>query len=139
MIVTLDSSVIIAALRKQEERHKECRNLLEKVKDGEFIALEPYIVMIEVVAAIRRRTGSKQLAERVKNDLRSIDTIKFLDLVSFRAEEAMEIATEISVRGMDAVVIQIAKEFDAMLVSLDKEMVEKAKTIVKIKDVEEIK
>jgi hypothetical protein len=46
------------------------------------------------------------------NDLRSIDTIKFLDLVSFRAEEATEIATEMSVRGMDAVVIQIAKEFD---------------------------
>jgi len=100
MIVTLDSSVIIAALRKQEERHKECRSLLEKVKDGKFIALEPYIVMIEVIAAMRRRTGSKQLAERVKNDLRSIDTIKFLDLVSFRAEEATEIATEMSVRGM---------------------------------------
>ena len=36
-------------------------------------------------------------------------------------------------------VIQIAKEFDAMLVSLDKEMVEKVKTIVKIMDIGEMK
>ena len=31
--LTLDSSVIIAALRRQEERHSECRSLLEKVKN----------------------------------------------------------------------------------------------------------
>lgn len=38
-------------------------------------------------------------------------------------------------RGMDAIVVQIAKEFDAILVSLDNEMIEKAKGIVKVKSV----
>ena len=67
--LTLDSSVIVAALRRQEERHSECRSLPEKVKDGEFVAMEPYSVLIEVVAAIRRRTGARDLANRVKDDL----------------------------------------------------------------------
>ncbi len=136
--ITLDSSVIVAALREQEEKHEECKRLLEKVKDGNFIALEPYIVLVEVVAAIKRRTGSTPLGERVKNDLQDIDTINFLDLDLVRADEAANIAKEIGVRGMDAIVIQIAKEFDSFLVSLDGEMVKRAKSVVTVKDVEDL-
>ncbi|MGC8931648.1 MAG: hypothetical protein ACP5K6_08995 [Dictyoglomus sp.] len=62
--LTLDSSIIIAALREQEEKHDICFGVLEKVKNGEYIAIEPYIVLVEVTAAIRRRTGSKNLLKR---------------------------------------------------------------------------
>jgi len=136
MMLTLDSSVIIAALREQEEKHRECLRLLEKIKDAEYIAVEPYTVLVEVVAAIRRRTGFEQLAERVKNDLQGIDSIHFLDLESDRANEASDIAKNSGVRGMDAIVIQIAKEFNATLVSLDNEMTAKAEGIVEVKSVD---
>ncbi len=39
--LTVDSSVIIASLIKQEKRHSECKSLMEKVKNGHIIALEP--------------------------------------------------------------------------------------------------
>jgi predicted nucleic acid-binding protein len=136
--VTLDSSVIVAALREQEEKHDACKRLLEKVKDGDFIALEPYTVLVEVVAAIKRRTGSATLSERVKKDLQDIDTINFLDLDLVRADEAANIAKEIGVRGMDAIVIQTAKEFDSILVSLDGEMLKRAKSVVTVKDVDDL-
>jgi predicted nucleic acid-binding protein len=67
--VTFDSSVIVAALREQEEKHAECKRLLEKVKDGGFIALEPYTVLVEVVAAIKRRTDSTPLRMTKRNFL----------------------------------------------------------------------
>lgn len=134
-MLTLDSSVIITALREQEENHEECLRLLEKIKNAEYIAIEPYTVLVEVVAAIKRRTGSEQLAERVKIDLQGIGSIHFLDLESDRANEASEIAKKSGMRGMDAVVVQIAKEFNATLVSLDKEMTAKAEGIVKVKNV----
>lgn len=76
-ILTLDISVIIAALREQEEKHKECFGLMEKIKNAEYIAIESYTVLVEVVAAIKRRTGSDQLAERVKKDLQGIGSIYF--------------------------------------------------------------
>ena len=136
--LTLDSSVIVAALRRQEERHSECRSLPEKVKDGEFVAMEPYSVLIEVVAAIRRRTGARDLANRVKDDLQNIGAMKFLELTSTRAGEAIEIAQEIGIRGMDAIVIQVAREFDVTLVSLDAEMMDKAKSLVRIEPVESL-
>ena len=81
--VTLDSSVIVAALREQEEKH-------------------------------------------------------FLDLDLVRADEAANITKEIGVQGMDAIVIQAAKEFDSILVSLDDKMLKRAKSVVTIKDVEDL-
>ena len=39
-------------------------------------------------------------------------------------------------RGMDAIVVQIAREFNTTLVSLDSEMIIKAKSTVKIKSVD---
>ncbi len=131
-------SVIVAALRKQEEKHSECRSLLERVKDGEFVVSEPYTVLIEVVAAIRRRTGSRDLAHRVKNDLQNIEAMRFLELTPTRARLAAEIAEEIGVKGMDAIVIQVAKEFNVPPVSLDAEMMGKAKPLVKIELIENL-
>jgi len=138
MMLTLDSSIIIAALREQEEKHKQCIRLLEKIKNAEYFVVEPYTVLIEVVAAIRRRTGSEQLAERVKKDLQRIDSIYFLELESERANEASDIAKKSGMRGMDAIVVQIANEFNAPLVSLDNDMIAKAKGIVKVKYVDKL-
>ena len=135
--LTLDSSVIVASLREQEEKHEVCKNLLRRVKNGEFVALEPYTVLVEVVAAIRRRTGSEHLAEMIKSGLENIDSITFLDLISSRANDAANIAKETGVRGMDAIVIQIAKEFGSPLISLDMEMIERSRFVVDILDVDD--
>ena len=85
-LVTRDSSVIVAALRRQEEYYSECQSLLEEVRDGDYVAVEPYTVLIEIAAAIKRRTGSQKLSERVTKNLLAIDTIHFLDLDAARAK-----------------------------------------------------
>ena len=135
MYLILDSSVFVAALVESEEKHIVCRKILESVKDGKFVTLEPYTVLVEVVAAIRRRTGSDVLAERVKQDLQNIGNIYFFELVSLRAEKAAHIAAQTGLRGMDSIVVQIANEFNGELVTLDEEIEKKASKIVKIKHI----
>ena len=137
MIVTLDSSVIVAALREQEEKHSQCLSLLEKVKNAEHIAIQPYTVLVEVSAAVKRRTSSQRLARLVKELLQNIDTVNFVELEAIRADAASDIAARTGLRGMDAVVVQVAQEFDAALVTLDKEMVRRAKSIVDTKSADE--
>lgn len=34
--ITIDSSVIVAALLEKEKKHQECKSLLEKVKNGKI-------------------------------------------------------------------------------------------------------
>ena len=126
--VTIDSSVIIASLLKTESRHKEALNIWQKVLTGKQIAVMPYSVLIEVVAAIRRRTGSRELAKEIKEELLSIDTISFVVLDNESAERAADIAATTAVRGMDAIVIQVAEEYGTELITFDKEMAKKYQT-----------
>jgi len=138
MQLTLDSSIFVAALRKDEKSHPEALRLFQQIKDGQHIAIEPYSVLVEVVAAIRRRTNSKLLADRVKNDFLNIGSLIFIDIDSTVAENAASLAADIGVRGMDAIVIQVAREYNAPLISLDMEMIEKAKQVVEVKELSDL-
>jgi len=69
------------------------------------------------VAAIQRRTGQKELARKVKKELLSLDNVHCVIVDPDSASDAAEIAIETGVRGMDAVVIQTAKEYTTALVS----------------------
>ena len=123
--VTIDSSIVIASLLKNESRHKEALSIWQKVLTGKQIAIMPYSVLIEVVAAIKRRTGSEELAMEIKDELMSIDSLSFVVLDIEAAEDAADIAARTGVRGMDAVIIQVAEEYETELISFDKEMIKK--------------
>lgn len=86
----------------------------------------PYSVLVEVVAAVRRRTGSEDLAFAVKKELLETDSLSFVVLDAESAEHAADIAARTGVRGMDALVIQVAEEYDAHLITFDEEMLKKA-------------
>ena len=78
-----------------------------------------------------------RVKSRILIEGRPLDAINFMDLESTRASNASEIAMNLGVRGMDAIVIQIAKEFNVPLITLDKEMIEKAKSFVDISAVDD--
>jgi len=127
--LTIDSSVIVASLLDNEPRHEEAFRIWESVLSGVNSAIMPYSIFVEVVAAVKRRTGSGQLSREVMRELRKIENIAFVDLDSKAAEEAAEIAIRTGTRGMDALVIQVAKDFGSELITFDEEMIEKAKTV----------
>jgi predicted nucleic acid-binding protein len=124
--LTLDSSVIIASLLKNEPRHREALKIRSTILSGNNVAIMPYSVLVEVVAAIKRRTGSESLAMEVKQELLNIETISFVILDDKSAVEAADLAAKTGVRGMDALLIQVAKEFGTELISFDEEMMLKS-------------
>ena len=78
--ITLDSSVIVSSLLEKEPRHKEALEIWSTILSGNNVAIMPYSVLVEVVAAIKRRTGSESLAMEVKQELLNIETISFVIL-----------------------------------------------------------
>ena len=131
--LTIDSSVIVASLLEKEKDHHNALKLWKEVITGKVIAIMPYTVLVEVAAAIRRRTGQKKLALKIKDELLSMDSVNFVIIDPESALEASDIAVESGVRGMDAFVIQTSKEYNTQLVTLDTEIIEKAVGIVSIK------
>jgi predicted nucleic acid-binding protein len=120
--ITLDSSVIVSSLLETEPRHEEALDIWTSVVSGKHVAIMPYSVFVEVVAAIRRRTGSEKLAREVKRTLLGIETISFVVLDGQSAIQAADFAAKAGVRGMDALVIQVAKEYRTELITFDEEM-----------------
>ncbi len=136
--LTLDSSVLVAALRTKEKKHKICKELIRLIVEGKCEAIEPYIALVEVVAAVKRRSGSIEFAARVRKGLIGIRTITFTELIKQRVLDCCNIVEITGMRGMDALVVQAAKENNTSLVTLDDEMAEKTAEIVKIEKVEDL-
>jgi predicted nucleic acid-binding protein len=128
--VTIDSSVIISSLLPNEKRHEEARQIWGKVLSGETPAVMPYSVLVEVVASIRRRTGSELLAVEVQKTLEGIPALSFVMLDSRTAAKTCRIATKTGLRGMDALVVQVAKEYKAELITFDYEMLQKSASVL---------
>jgi predicted nucleic acid-binding protein len=129
--LTIDSSVIISSLLENEPRHAEALRIWEDVIAGRDVAIMPYSVFVEVAAAIRRRTNSEELAHKVKSELLAIENVSFVVLDQKAAEEAADLAIRTGVRGMDALVIQVAQEFATKLITFDDEMMKKSQPIFK--------
>ena len=130
MLVTIDSSVVVASLLAHDPRHREALVLMEQVIKGEVRAVMPCSVLVEVVAAIRRQTGSEQAALEVEETLLAVDSLVFLDITRKTARDAARLAASISVKGMDALVVQTALEHHTQLVSFDEEMLRKSRSIL---------
>ncbi len=90
----------------------------------------PCSVLVEVVAAIRRRTGSEQAALEVEETLLAVDGIVFLDITRKTARDAARLAASIGVKGMDALFVQTALEHHTQLVSIGEEMVRKSRSVL---------
>ena len=77
----------------------------------------------------RGRSGDQ--AQEVKQELLKIENVSFVALDQKAAEEAADLAIQTGVRGMDALVIQVAQEFATELITFDDEMMKKSQMILK--------
>ena len=135
----VDSSVIVTSLLEQEKEHKRAKaflNLSHSPITYSFLA--PISVVVEVTAAIARRTRSNQLALEVRDNLLGLPFFSFYELTRSRGLTASEIAAQCKVTGMDALVIQVASEFQVPLLTLDQEMATRARPLVLIKHLQDL-
>ena len=135
MLLTVDSSMFVASLGPGEPHHVQSSRLVALIEAEVHQVVLPLTVLVEVVGSLRRRTGSELLARRAERNLRGFAGVRFEPLSEARAMAAVRIAATIGLRGMDAIVVQVAQEFGATLVTLDAEMAERAASIIGVRDV----
>ena len=132
MQLVIDSSVFVAAFREQEKQSEACLRLIKKIEFGEVSAVIPTTVLLEVIAAISRRTSDAQLARRIGMRLVSFSTLSLIDLTTFRSLQYIDLTADLKLTGMDSIVAGVAMEFHLPLVTLDKELQRKASTQVDV-------
>lgn len=118
--LTLDSNVIIAALKQDEFYSEKCTEILCKVPDA-FVLSEPSIVYQEVCGTLARKVRA-DIAEQAKKELDLIIHPRLLvNCNKAFCVSAYPLCSEYDIYAIDAMYLKTALDSNAVLVSLDKE------------------
>jgi len=119
-ILTLDSNVLIAALKQDEPYGEKCSEILGKVPDT-FILSEPSMIYQEVCGTLGRRVGV-DVADDARKQLDLIIRPRLL-ISCDRAfsVSAYPLCFEYGIYAVDAIYLKVALDNNGILVSLDKE------------------
>lgn len=126
--VTIDASVFLNAFQPAEEGHRTSQALMEHVETEAIPIICPALLLPEVSATISRGTENKQLAIEFARTLQGLPHLMLIPLEEVMARQALTLAAELRLRGSDAVYASTAFKYASTLITLDKEMHDRAET-----------
>jgi predicted nucleic acid-binding protein len=129
-VLTLDSNVLVAALKEDEPYSARCSEILSKVPDP-FILSEPSVIYQEVCGTLARRVGA-EVADDAKKQLdRLIHPTLLADCDRAFCVSAYPLCSDYGIYAIDAMYLKTALDNRAVMVSLDKEdFIDKVKSKV---------
>ena len=118
--LTLDSNVLIAALKADEPHSEKCAQILSKVPNN-FQLAEPSIIYQEVCGTLARKTNL-DIANLAKKQMDLMINPKLLtNCDKTLCTLAFWLCSEYNIYTIDALYLQVALTNKAIMVSLDKE------------------
>jgi predicted nucleic acid-binding protein len=121
-VLTIDASIWVAADAADEEAHEDCAAFLRGVLAAGSTIHQPLLVVVEVTAALARRTRDDAFARRAGFALLDTPGIVLHPLDQDLALAACVIASRSFLRGADAVYAATAAATGSTLVTLDAEL-----------------
>lgn len=118
-MVTIDASVLVAAGARDDPAHSASLAFLQAVIDAGRAIHQPTLSLVEVAAAIARRTNDDALAREAGLRLLQLPRLVVHPLDLELAAEAAALAGQLRLRGADAVYAATARRGGVVLVTLD--------------------
>ena len=123
-LLTIDSNIIIAALRTTEPANSKCTEILANATER-FMLIEPSIIYQEVCGTLARKIDL-ETANTAKEQLDLlIEQKRLINCDKKTCISAFRLCAEYKIYAIDALYLHVALSNNAILVSLDKEFIEK--------------
>lgn len=126
----IDASVWVAAFLANDANHDASAAVLRALVQSKQQAATPVLALPEIAGAIARQTGDNKLAVAAVAFLGKQAWLEFVEVDELLARISTDIAIQQRLRGADAVYVALASQRDGMLITLDREMLERAPTSV---------
>ncbi len=129
--IIVDSNVFIASLIKNDKFHLNSFSIIERMENGELNFHVSIITPIEICCAIAGRVGieeAKESEEIIQNWIKE-KKINIYELNEKRMLEAQNRGINFKLKGMDAIIVQLAFELNFPLITFDNEIIERTKDI----------
>jgi predicted nucleic acid-binding protein len=129
-VYTLDASIFTRTIDPTEPAHRDCLALLERLHAAATPIVVPTLVLAEVAGAVSRARRDAIRARVVAATLRALPHVTFVALDDELAQQAADLAADHHLRGADAVYVAVARQVNAILVTLDEEQRTRAAPLI---------
>ena len=128
---TVDASVHVSALNPTEAGSADSRAFLAQVQRQRVPLFCPTLLLVEVAAAIARVLDDAGRAVALAMELRGWPNQTLVSLDEPLADRAVGLAATARLRGADAVYAAVAQQYGTVLVTLDRQQLERLPPVVK--------
>lgn len=126
----VDASVWVSMLVPKDETHRRSRKWVQETVNEGIVFVEPSLLLIEIAAAISRRTRRSDLGLRAVRQIGAIPNIRFVYLDESATRAASEFAATFRLRGADAIYASLAYTLAIPLITWDTEQLDRAADVV---------
>jgi len=127
---TLDASVVAHDFDPGDPEYAACHELIAQLDQQAIPVIVPRLLLAEVAGLARRLTRDPIRARLVVDAWRTFTHVQIVSLDDALLDTAAEIAADYALRGADATYVAVARQYNCILVSLDREQRERAAAIV---------
>jgi predicted nucleic acid-binding protein len=127
-MIVVDSSVLVSMLRATDRFHAAATKWFAALDPDSNLHV-PDLALVEVAAVLSRSGVSEEV---VKSAISSLEDLLEVQATMDCLESAVKAATAYRLRGADAVFVGLAWDLDGVLVTLDREQHDKAKSCVEV-------
>ena len=124
---TIDASVHINAMNAEEDGSGESAAFLKHVHNRPWPIFSPTLLLTEVTSAMARKLEDAEQALSMMQAIRNLSGQVWIALDESLAEAAARVAAERRVRGADAVYAAVASRHHTILVTRDRQQLERLK------------
>lgn len=127
--VVVDASVWTSYVLPADPLHRQSRSWLDAWLAQDQV-VGPNLVLVEVAAAVARRSSQPALGNRAALMMRQHSRVRLIDLNDPLAVAAARLATALRIRGADAIYVAVAHQLELPLVTWDQEQLTRAASVI---------
>lgn len=128
----VDASVWVASVLDKDAHHEISLAFMHRFLMERQIATVPLLVWAEIAGAVARRTGDTDKGMKVAELIAAKTWVRGVPLDASLAGESMRLAAKLRLRGADAVYVALAATCREPLITLDAEMLERARGVADV-------
>jgi len=130
--VIVDASVWVASVLDKDTHHEVSLAFMHRFVKERQIATVPLLVWAEIAGAVARRTSDTDRGLKVAGLISAQNWVRGVPLDASLASESMRLAAKLRLRGADAVYVALSVTCREPLITLDAEMLERARGVTEV-------